>query len=246
MNLPKNRWLAFASHFGMSLIIFAVLLLLIVLFWYPGALFSAAGGWQGVRIVIGVDLILGPLLTLIVYDLAKPRKILFRDLSIIALIQLSCLSVGVYVVFKERPIAVTYAYDKFYALKRSDFVKSGNDPDSMDLNLMTPNVFYTEFSQLAENSGIDAKTFKELNNRFGKNLVYRTELYMPFPKTINAVGDVFIDNKLPKFNEHRAGCITVELITAYEQGIACYDVKSQQFEKFISINELQTQQLPEE
>ena len=131
MQLPKNRWYAFASHFALSLLIFLALLLVITLLWYPGALLSAAGGWQGIRIVIGVDLVIGPLLTLIIYNTAKPRKLLYMDLMIIAMIQLSCLAAGTFIVFDERPVAVTYVNDKFYTLKKSDFIKAGIDTESL-------------------------------------------------------------------------------------------------------------------
>ena len=238
MNLPKNRWLAFGSHFGISWVIFIVLLLLIVFFWYPGALFAAAGGWQGIRIVIGVDLILGPLLTLVIYDITKPRKVLYRDLFVIALIQLSCLTAGVYIVFHERPIAVIYAYDKFYVLKHSDVIKTGIDPDTLDLNLMTPKIFYTELTQLTDKTGVDGKTIATLYNMAGKDLAYQTDLYAPFPNTRKEADAVFSDNNLPHYQGHRVDCVTAELVTAFEEGIVCFDVATQRFEKFVNANDL--------
>ena len=243
MNLPKNRWLAFASHFGISLLIFLALLLLIVFFWYPGALFAAAGGWQGIRIVVGVDLVLGPLLTLIVYDIAKPRQVLFRDLLVIALIQLSCLAGGVYVVFDERPVAVTYVHDKFYVLKNSDFIKSGTDLSTLDLNLMTPKIFYTELSKLSDEGGVDAASIVTLSNLVGKDLAYRTDLYALFPDTPREAAVVFSDNKMPKYQEHSTACVTAELVTAFGSGIVCFDVEAQSFEKFVSLTDLQAQQV---
>ena len=242
MNLPKNRWLAFASHFGISWLIFIVLLLLVVFFWYQGALFTAAGGWQGIRIVIGVGLVLGPLLTLIVYDITKPRKVLYRDLLVIALIQLSCLTAGVYIVFHERPIAVIYAYDKFYVLKHSDFIKIGIDSDTLHLNLMTPKILYTELTKLTDKTGVDRKTIAAMYNLAGKDLVYQTDLYTPFPNTHKEADVVLIDNNLPKYNRHRADCVTVELVSAFEKGIVCFDIATQKFEKFVNANDLKTRQ----
>ena len=238
MNLPKNRWLAFVSHFGISWVIFIVLLLLIVFFWYPGALFAAAGGWQGIRIVIGVGLVLGPLLTLIVYDITKPRKVLYRDLFVIALIQLSSLTAGVYIVFHERPIAVIYAYDKFYVLKHNDYIKIGIDSDTLHLNLMTPKIFYTELTQLTDKFGVDVKTIVTMHNLAGKDLAYQTDLYTPFPNTRKDADIVFSDNNLSQYDGHRAGCVTAELITAFENGIVCFDVTTQKFEKFVNANVL--------
>ncbi|MEN8136193.1 MAG: hypothetical protein ABFS18_11760 [Thermodesulfobacteriota bacterium] len=244
MNLPKNRWLAFASHFGISLLIFLALLLIIVFFWYPGALFAAAGGWQGIRIVVGVDLVLGPLLTLIVYDIAKPRKVLFRDLLVIVLIQFSCLVGGVYVVFDERPVTVTYVHDKFYVLKNSDFIKSGTDPKTLGLNLMTPKIFYTELTQLSDESGVEAEVIVGLYNFTGNDLAYRTDLYVPFPKTSKEAAVVFRGNKLPQYQEHSADCVTVELVSAFGGGIVCFGVEAQSLEDFVSLTALQARQDP--
>jgi hypothetical protein len=213
-------------------------LLLIVFFWYQGALYAAAGGWQGLRIVIGVDLVLGPLLTLIVYNINKPRKVLFRDLTVIALIQLSCLTAGVYIVFQERPIAVIYAYDKFHVLKHSDYVKNGIDSNTLNLNLMTPKILYTDLTQLIEKTGTDGKTIATMYEMAGKSLAYRIDLYSPFPDNSKEAEIVFRDNNQPQHPGHRTDCFTVELVSAFEEGIVCFDATAQHFEKFINSNDL--------
>ena len=49
---------------------------------------------------------------------------------------------------------------------------------------------------------------------------------------------VFNDNNLPQYYGHRADCVTAELVTAFEKGIVCFDVETQQFEKFVNANDL--------
>lgn len=78
---PQNRWQAFAVHIGINAVIFIVLAAIILFIWYPGFLFQTDGGWQGIRLIAGVDFIIGPMLTLIVYKLGKPR--LKMDLMLI-------------------------------------------------------------------------------------------------------------------------------------------------------------------
>lgn len=102
-----NRFGAFAIHLGISLVIFAVLGYLIVFQWYPDFFFTSDGGWQGIRIVALVDLVLGPTLTLVVYKKGKPS--LKFDLTVIALLQTACLIAGVYVVWSERPVAMVFS-----------------------------------------------------------------------------------------------------------------------------------------
>jgi hypothetical protein len=74
-----------AIHFLIGLAIFLGLLAVILFLWYPGILFNVDRGWAGLQLVIGVDLIAGPLLTLVVFKTGK-RGLNF-DLSCIAIFQ---------------------------------------------------------------------------------------------------------------------------------------------------------------
>lgn len=109
-----SRFKAFAIHFALSLAIFVFLAYLVLAHWYPDFFFDSDGGWQGIRIIVLVDLVLGPLLTLVVYKAGKPG--LKFDLSMIALVQSVCLVAGVWVVYSERPIALVYSDGYFYSV----------------------------------------------------------------------------------------------------------------------------------
>ena len=87
-----NRWKAFGIHLAISLVVFLALLGIIILLWYPGILFSIDGGWEGLKIVMGVDVVLGPLLTLVVFKVGKPG--LKFDLTCIAVAQIACMVTG--------------------------------------------------------------------------------------------------------------------------------------------------------
>ena len=106
-----SRFKAFSIHFAISFIIFLILLYFILVQWYPQPLFSTDGGWRVIRIIVGVDLILGPLLTLIVFKAGKPG--LKFDLAMIALVQVLALSWGVWNTYNERPAALIYTLDFF-------------------------------------------------------------------------------------------------------------------------------------
>ena len=114
-----NRFGAFAVHLGISLVIFFILGYLIVFHWYPDFFFASDGGWQGIRIVALVDLVLGPVLTLVVYKKGKPS--LKFDLTVIALFQAVCLAAGVWVVYTERPIAMAFSDGSFTSMSAGDF-----------------------------------------------------------------------------------------------------------------------------
>ncbi len=93
---------AVAAHFAFSLIAFGIVLYLIVAHWYPGLHFFVDGGWQGVRILIGVDLVLGPLLTLIIFDTRKSALAIGFDLLCIATVQIGALIWGVGNIHSQR------------------------------------------------------------------------------------------------------------------------------------------------
>lgn len=119
-----NRISAFLLHLGISLVIFTVLGYLIVFHWYPDFFFQTDGGWQGIRIIALVDLVLGPTLTLIVFKAGKPG--LKFDLSAIATLQSVCLVAGTYIVYSERPLAIVYADGFFHSVSADDFRKIGS------------------------------------------------------------------------------------------------------------------------
>ncbi len=120
-----NRFGAFLIHLGISLAIFAVLAYLVLYIWYPDFFFASDGGWQGMRIIVFVDLVLGPTLTLVVFNRNKPVRELRRDLSIIGVIQAACLVAGVYVVHAERPLALVYVDGQFFSMTRDDYQSYG-------------------------------------------------------------------------------------------------------------------------
>ncbi|HEX9627585.1 MAG TPA: hypothetical protein VGA00_11665 [Acidiferrobacterales bacterium] len=109
-----SRFKAFLIHLGISAAIFMALVGMIVFVWYPQPFFAADGGWQGIRIIAGVDLVLGPTLTLIVF---KPgKKGLKFDLTLIGLAQAAALAWGIWIVHDQRTALVTYADGAFYSL----------------------------------------------------------------------------------------------------------------------------------
>jgi hypothetical protein len=113
----------------MSLGVFVFLAYLVLYHWYPDFFYRIDGGWEGMRIIIGVDLVLGPLLTLIVFRSGKPG--LKTDLSLIGTFQVICLLAGVYIVYSERPLYFIYYEKHFYSVRDETFA---------DYSLLPPDV----------------------------------------------------------------------------------------------------------
>ena len=124
-----SRFQAFVIHFGISLLIFLALTWVIMTWWFPGIFFDIDGGWEGIRIIALVDLVLGPLLTLIVFKHGKPG--LKLDLTLIGLFQAACLSAGIWVVHNERPLALVLVDDFFYSMSAEDYLSVGIKPPDL-------------------------------------------------------------------------------------------------------------------
>ncbi len=111
MRTAWNRWRAAGTHLLICVAIAAGVVALMLGLWYPGPLFVAAGGNDLLLIVVGVDVVVGPLLTLVVFKPGKPG--LKFDLAAIALMQAAALAYGVHVVSLARPAFIVFVKDRF-------------------------------------------------------------------------------------------------------------------------------------
>jgi len=106
-----SRWKASFIHLLISILIVGSVAAYVIYFWYPPALMPMAKADRLLMLIASVDLIVGPLLTLIVYKSGK--KNLKIDLAIIALIQLSFLAYGLHTIWSSRPVFLVAVHDRF-------------------------------------------------------------------------------------------------------------------------------------
>ncbi len=103
-----SRLKAMFFHVLISGAIAGVGSLIILFLWYPWPLSEMSGGWSLLLLVCSVDVVLGPLLTFVIFDTRKPRSEIVRDLTIIAVLQLSGLCYGVHTVYLARPVVIAF------------------------------------------------------------------------------------------------------------------------------------------
>ena len=108
-----NRARAAGLHLLLSALVAGLAAALVFGLWYPGVYRSLAGGRGLFLLLIGVDVVLGPLLTFVVFDLKKGWPHLRRDLAVIGLIQLGALGFGLHAVYAARPVATVFEVDRF-------------------------------------------------------------------------------------------------------------------------------------
>lgn len=131
-----DRLQASGIHLGISLVIAALAALLVFVLWYPYPYREISGGRELFLIVVTVDVILGPLITLAVFNRRKPRRELIRDLGVVGLIQLAALSYGLWTVFAARPVHLVFEIDRFRVIHAVDMPKEVLSQISAKLSTM--------------------------------------------------------------------------------------------------------------
>ncbi len=129
------------KHLAVSVLIAALCAGLVFGVWYPYPYSQLAGGRELFMIVVVVDVIIGPLLSLVVFNPAKPRRELWRDLGIIFVIQAAALGYGLHSVAQARPVYLAFEADRFrvVAVPDIDMGALGDAPPSLrDLSWTGP------------------------------------------------------------------------------------------------------------
>lgn len=127
-----SRYRAAAYHALISAVVLLSTLLFTLLVWYRPPLAQATGAMTVMMIMAGVDVVLGPLVTLIVFNPAK--KSLRFDMACVVSVQLAFLLYGVSGLYSGRPAYVVFAENRFV-------LTCANDIDPKDLSQATREEF---------------------------------------------------------------------------------------------------------
>lgn len=111
-----NKFKALAAHLGISVVLVAIALWLMLYRWFPAPLFHTDGGGIGLKLIVLVDLVLGPLLTFVVFNPAKTRRALAVDFVTIAVLQLGAYFYGLHNIHAVRVQAVAYYEGAFHTV----------------------------------------------------------------------------------------------------------------------------------
>jgi len=110
------RLKASLAHFILSACVVGLAMLVVFFIWYPSPYAYTNNILLIIQILVCVDIVLGPLLTFVVFNLKKPRKELKRDLAIIATVQVCALAYGLFTLYIQRPVVTAFAVDRFEVL----------------------------------------------------------------------------------------------------------------------------------
>jgi hypothetical protein len=177
-----TRIRAFLTHFGLSTLIVSLVLTIVLVFWYPPPFFQIIGATDALKILIGVDLVLGPLLTLVLFKPGK-RGLMF-DMTCVALLQVSALAYGVSVLHEERPYFAVFAKDRFEVLAHKDVVKSQLRDDLGEKPWRTP---LFAIADLPEDKAAYEKAFEEILFEGKPDIQYQPKYWSRYDQQSNKV-----------------------------------------------------------
>lgn len=182
-----TRKKAFSIHLLISAVIAICISVPLLLLWYTPSLFLAADAQKLLLLLLGVDVTLGPLITLVIFNSKKSRKELTIDLSIIATLQLAALIYGMSITFQARPVFIAFTQDSFtvanaYQLYDINLADS-TYPEFKSLPLTGPVYVYAEMP-----SDEKEKNDIETSKIFGLGLACFPKYYKPYTEHMITAG----------------------------------------------------------
>jgi hypothetical protein len=116
----RRRAVAAVIHLFASAAVAGLAALLVFALWYPMPFREVSGGRELFVLLVSVDVLMGPLITLAVFDVQKPRQELLRDISLVTLLQLGALAYGLHTASVARPAIVALEGDRLRVVRMID------------------------------------------------------------------------------------------------------------------------------
>jgi hypothetical protein len=180
-----DRIRASALHLAFSLCIATAAALLVFGMWYPYPYREISGGRELFLLVVTVDVILGPLITLAVFNRKKPWNELRRDLALVGVLQMLALGYGLWTVAVARPVHLVFEIDRFRVVHAIDV-----DPDLLAQTPAGLNAL-----PLTGPSVLGLRAFKDNKEQMdatmaalqGAQLGFRPDLWQSYEKSVKNV-----------------------------------------------------------
>lgn len=117
------KCIAAAKHSLVTLVCAAVTYVLVFYVWYPDVFAHLMPGTKLFLLVLAVELVLGPCISLVIFNPTKSRRELILDYLIAGSIQFSALVYGVLSVVDSRPIYVVFVKDRLEVVSAAELDK---------------------------------------------------------------------------------------------------------------------------
>lgn len=171
---PRIR--AFLIHLASSATLALLTLALVYGLWYPPPLQAALGVTGIYLLLLGVDVVIGPTLTLVVF---KPgKKSLYFDLTVIVCLQLAAFAYGLWTVAEGRPAWLVFNTDRFDVVQA--YQLDPHHPEAIPARYRHPSWLgprWVAAQMPTDAKAYDATLFKAVFS--GKDIPLRPALYHP-------------------------------------------------------------------
>ncbi|MEG0446941.1 MAG: TfpX/TfpZ family type IV pilin accessory protein [Comamonas sp.] len=157
------RWRLRAStiHLAISLLVATLAALLVFGLLYTFPYRELSGGRELFLWVVLVDVVLGPLITLVIFDRTKTPRHLLMDFTVVGLLQLAALSYGIWAVFTARPIHLVFEYHRMAVVHAVD----------VDLATLTQAPAELQSSPLTGPTLLSLRSFKSANESYNSTIL---------------------------------------------------------------------------
>jgi hypothetical protein len=156
-------------------------------YWFPGYLFWLDGGLQGLKIVLAVDFVLGPLLALVFFHPEKSRNKLVFDIVVIVTLQVGAMGWGAWQVWSQRPVAVVYGNQRFISVAPGIMKLQGESPRTLArFSTDTPPLIYRRETRDRR----EQQRLMTMLMRYGFHPESQAWLFEPFPPNRERVFDL--------------------------------------------------------
>ncbi|TCB56501.1 TfpX/TfpZ family type IV pilin accessory protein [Acinetobacter terrestris] len=189
----------FLVHLFVSFMIALLAVIMVFYVWYPSPLAKANDVSHIFLMMLAIDIIVGPLLTLLIYK--EGKKTLKFDLSVIILIQVSAFLYGFYTIAQGRPAWLVFYHDRFDQVTVVEISQKNHEKFKYEYKnapMLGPKFVAVKFSNNSETRKKD--TLLELS---GTTLAMRPERYLPLMDIKDQIREKALNLELLRdFNSH--------------------------------------------
>lgn len=177
---------AASLHLLLSLLVAVLAGALVFGLWFPAPLHQIAGGAGLFLILMAVDVVCGPVLTLILFDPQKARRKWLLDVVLIAVVQLGALAYGLSQMGAARPVFIALEGDRFRVVQAMDIDPSRLGealPEFRSLGYAGPRVIAV---RLAQPGDADYLASVQLSVQ-GLHPAFRPQRWAPYASAVPAL-----------------------------------------------------------
>jgi hypothetical protein len=174
-----ERIYACGWHLLFSACVASFAAIMVFLVWYPEWLAAASGVTDIFLLLLVVDVILGPSITLIVFN--RQKKELKRDITIIIAVQMAALLYGLYAMFIARPVYIAFTLERFDVVYANDISRESLSkavhPEYRRLPVFGPRLIA---APLPDDLKIREEIVMEAVAGTGEDVQHMPEYYVPY------------------------------------------------------------------